>query len=156
MAEAVGDSTVIAAPARRVYAMVSDVTRMPEWSPEQAAARWIGGATGPTLGARFRGSNRNGRRRWTTTCTITAAEPGSRFASRVSSYGLPVAEWSYDLAETDSGCVVTESTVDRRGWLIRYGGGVVTGVWHRRAHNLEGIRRTLAALKAAAESADRS
>lgn len=156
MAEAVGDSTVIEAPAQRVYAMVSDVTRMPEWSPEQAAARWIGGATGPAVGARFRGSNRNGRRHWSTTCTVTAAEPGKRFAFRVSSYGLPVAEWSYDLADTNAGCVVTESTVDRRGWLIRYGGGVVTGVWQRPVHNLDGIRRTLAALKAAAESDDRS
>jgi hypothetical protein len=48
---------------------------------------------------------------------------------------------------------VTETTVDRRGWLIRTGGGPVTGVYDRAARNLDGIRQTLAALKSAAESA---
>lgn len=153
MAEPVGDSIEIAAPAPKVYEMVSDVTRMSRWSPEQTGTRWVRGSTAPDVGARFRGTNRNGWRRWTTTCTVTDAQPGKRFAFRVSSYGLPVADWIYEFTPTDTGCVVTESTIDRRGIFIKYGGGVVTGVWNRPVHNLDGIRRTLAALKSAAESA---
>ena len=152
MTEAVGDSIEVAAPADKLYGMVSDVTRMAQWSPEQTATKWVGGATGPAVGARFRGSNRNGWRRWSTSCTVTDAQPGKRFAFRVSSYGLPVADWTYEFTPTGTGCVVAESTVDRRGMLIKYGGGLVTGVWNRPTHNLDGIRRTLAALKAAAEN----
>ena len=152
MGESVGDSIEIAAPAHRVYELVSQVTRMPEWSPEQSATKWVGGATGPTLGARFRGTNRNGWHRWTTTCKIVDAQPGKRFAFRVSSYGMAVADWVYDFVPTDAGCTVTESTTDQRGFVVKYGGGLVTGVWNRPAHNLDGIRQTLVALKSAAES----
>jgi uncharacterized protein YndB with AHSA1/START domain len=152
MAESVRDSIDIAAPAQTLYEMVSDVTRMPEWSPEQSAAKWVGGAAGPAVGAKFRGTNRNGIRRWSTSCIVTAADPGSRFAFRVSDLGLSVADWSYEFEPTPTGCRVTESTLDRRGFLIRVGGGPVTGVYDRATHNLEGIRATLAALKAAAEA----
>lgn len=152
MTEPVSDSIEIAAPAHKIYEMVSDVTRMPEWSPEQTATKWVAGVTGAEVGARFRGTNRNGRRRWSTSCKISEAQPGKRFAFRVSSFGLPVADWSYEFAPTDTGCTVTESTIDRRGLLIRSAGAVVTGVRDRPAHNLEGIRKTLAAIKAAAEA----
>ncbi|MGK2958896.1 MAG: SRPBCC family protein [Acidimicrobiales bacterium] len=38
----------INAPVERVWEMVSDVTRMGEWSPENEGVTWLGGATGPT------------------------------------------------------------------------------------------------------------
>jgi uncharacterized protein YndB with AHSA1/START domain len=152
MPDTISDSIAIAAPAERVWSMISDVTRMPEWSPEQAATRWVGGATGPALGARFRGTNRNGWRRWSTSCKVTEFDPQRKFTFAVSSYGLPVSDWSYELTSTADGCTVTESTTDRRGVLIRVGGGVVTGVYDRATHNLAGIKTTLAALKSAAES----
>jgi uncharacterized protein YndB with AHSA1/START domain len=152
MSEPVGDTILVAAAPEVVWALVSDPERMPEYSPELASVRWLGGATGPSVGARFKGTNRNGMRRWSTTCTVTDVERGHRFGYRVTSvFGLPVSEWSYELEPTGSGCVLRETTVDRRGWLIRVGGGVLTGVYHRAAHNLEGIRATLAAIKATAE-----
>jgi uncharacterized protein YndB with AHSA1/START domain len=152
MSEPIGDSIEIAAPAEKVYAMVSDVTRMPEWSPEQAKTVWVRGASGPAVGARFRGTNKNGWHRWSTSCRVIDATPGKRFAFRVTDYGFSVSDWIYEFEPTATGCKVTESTVDRRGWLIRTGGGPVTGVYNRAEHNLEGIRKTLAALKAAAEA----
>jgi len=152
MSEPIGDSIEIAAPAETVYAMISDVRRMPEWSPEQAKTVWARGSSGPVVGARFRGTNKNGWHRWSTSCKVIDAQPGKRFAFRVTDYGFSVADWIYEFEPTPTGCKVTESTVDRRGWLIRTGGGPVTGVHDRGAHNLEGIRKTLAALKAAAES----
>jgi len=151
MSEAVSDSIDISAPADKVYAMVSDVTNMSQWSPEQIKTRWTRGNTAPKVGARFRGSNKNGWRRWSTSCKVTDATPGKRFAFRVSSYGLSVADWSYEFDAIDGGCRVTEGTTDRRGWLIKTVGEPVTGVYDRDTHNLAGIRTTLAALKAAAE-----
>ena len=63
-----GEASVrVAAAPEKVYELVSDVTRMGEWSPETTSAEWIDGATGPAVGARFKGRNRNGVARWSTT-----------------------------------------------------------------------------------------
>ena len=149
-------STEIAAPAGAVWAAVSDVTRMGEWSPEAVGGRWLGDATGPVAGARFRGSNRNGWRRWSTLCTVVAAEPGREFTFEVSSLKLPVARWSYRFDPLpDGGTRVTESWTDRRtgalGAPMRLFGGPVTGSPDRRARNAESMRVTLDRLKAALE-----
>jgi hypothetical protein len=75
-----------------------------------------------------------------------------RFGYRVTSvFGLPVSDWTYEIEPSGTGCTLRETTVDRRGWLIRVGGGPTTGVYDRATHNLVGIRATLAAIKAAAE-----
>ena len=63
-------SVTIAAPAERLYDLISDLPRMGEWSPENCGGKWVKGATGPVVGARFRGHNRKGWRRWTTLVTV--------------------------------------------------------------------------------------
>src|SRR5262245_50490823 len=55
-------STVIEAPADRVYDLVADLTRMGEWSNECARVEWTDGAAGPAEGARFVGHNQTGPR----------------------------------------------------------------------------------------------
>ena len=82
MSDEVSVSRDIAAPAEKVWAMVADVTRMPEWSPENTGCTWRGGATGPTTGAKFRGSNRVGKRSWKTDAVVTASR---RFTASSSS-----------------------------------------------------------------------
>ncbi|MGZ4665704.1 MAG: SRPBCC family protein, partial [Frankiaceae bacterium] len=52
----------IQAPAQQVWELVADVSRMGEWSPENAGAKWLPGVKGPQRGARFLGENRNGWR----------------------------------------------------------------------------------------------
>jgi Polyketide cyclase / dehydrase and lipid transport len=104
----------IAAPAQKVWALVADLPRMGEWSPENAGGTWVKGATGPALGAVFKGTNRNGLRRWSTTVTVVACEPGKAFEFAVTSGPLAVASWRYDFEKTDAGCRVTESWVDQR------------------------------------------
>lgn len=153
MADEVSVSTEIAAPAERVWAMVSDVTRMGEWSPETEGAEWVGGATGPVRGAKFRGTNRNGRKSWKTGATVIAAEPGRRFSFRVAAAGLKVSEWHYAFESTPGGCTVTETWVDQRGGLARVLGKPVSGVEDRAEHNRQGMAKTLERLKAAAEAA---
>lgn len=37
----------IAAPPEQVWDLVSDMTRMGEWSPEAPGGKWLGGASGP-------------------------------------------------------------------------------------------------------------
>ena len=144
----------IAASSERVYALVSDITRYGEWSPENRGGRWLAGAGGPAVGARFKGKNHR-RISWSTTCTVLAAEPGREFGFGVGKSADTV--WRYTIEPTPEGAsTVTESyetvepgTVEK--FLVR----LATGVrWDRRAGDLErGMRTTLERLKAAAESA---
>ena len=145
--------TINAAP-EAVYDLVSDVTRMGDWSPETASCRWVGDATGPEVGARFRGTNRRGLRTWTTTCTVTAAERGRRFAFRVTWAGQPISEWAYDFAAEGDGCAVVESWSDRRSAAVRVTSVPVMGIADRAAHNRRGMEQTLAALKQCAEGSE--
>lgn len=146
-------STTIAAPPDRLYAMVSDVTRMGEWSPECFRCTWVRGATGPAVGARFRGWNRKGWRRWWTDATVTKAEPGKEFAFAVSSFGLPVAGWGYRFEPSaDGGTVVTEYWNDRRQKPMAVVSGVAVGVADREGHNRRGMEQTLQRIKAVAEA----
>jgi len=153
MGEQVSVTRRIEAPAGQVWALVADVTRMGEWSPEARAGTWVGGATGPATGARFRGANEHGAKRWTTNCEVIAADPGRQFAFRVTAKGFKVAEWRYTFEPTATGCAVTETWTDQRGTIARLGGKSVSGVTDRSAHNRAGMEHTLVNLKAAAESA---
>jgi polyketide cyclase/dehydrase/lipid transport protein len=145
-------STHVSAPADRVWRLVSDVARMGEWSPETISAEWLDGATGPTVGARFRGRNKR-RGSWRTTCTVTAAEPAGTFAFRV---GRGETTWRYDVASDGDDCVLTESfeIVKPPGPLGRWFTKLGTGVsWSEREDDLvEGMRQTLERLKLAAEA----
>src|SRR5687767_6015292 len=143
-------SASITADPALVYDLISDVTRMGEWSPETTSCRWVDGDS-PAVGARFRGTNRHRLARWTTTCTVTAAEPGRHFAFDVSWGPWAISEWSYRIDATGDGCRVTEAWVDRRTTALRVGSPVVMGITDRAAHNRAGMKATLAALKAAAE-----
>jgi len=135
-----------------VYALVSDVTRMGSWSPETTSCRWLDGATGPAVGAKFRGSNRHGPvLRWSTTCTVTDADPGRRFAFDVDYAGVPISTWSYDFVPTADGCTVTESWTDLRPRVMRVASVPIMGVADRAKHNRRGMETTLAALRATAE-----
>lgn len=145
----------VAAPPQTVWDLVSDLPNMGRLSPENTGGAWRKGATGPAVGAVFKGHNRNGARRWSTTVRVTRCEPGTAFAFAVSSVlGIPVSEWSYDITPTPDGCDLTESWTDRRPGWFKGPAGLVTGVLHRddtsTAANLE---QTLAAVKRLAERA---
>jgi uncharacterized protein YndB with AHSA1/START domain len=143
----------IAASPDTLWAMIADVTRMGEFSPENAGCEWIGAPPGPAVGARFRGTNRNGKRRWKTTCKVVRAERGRRFAFEVTSGPLKVAEWEYTFEPAGTGCRVTETWTDRRGRIVTVLGKPVSGVGDRATHNRDGMETTLQRLAAVAESA---
>jgi uncharacterized protein YndB with AHSA1/START domain len=145
-------SREIAAPAERLWAMVSDVTRMGEWSPENEGATWLGGATGAQPGAKFRGTNRRGKRRWKSVGTVVDAEPGRRFSFRVTAGMFRVAEWGYTFEPTATGCRVTETWKDQRSRFFKPISGLATGVSDRATYNRAGMEQTLERLAAAAGS----
>jgi hypothetical protein len=144
-------SEIIGAPAELVYDLVSDLPRMGGWSPESTGGRWLR-ADGPRVGARFLGVNRAGRRRWSTFVTVTEADPGRRFAFRVTAPFVRIADWEYRLEPTEAGCRVEETWVDLRLPPIRLVSTLRTGVADRAAFNRESMQQTLAALRAEAEA----
>ncbi len=145
-------SVRVEAPAQRVWELVSDLPRMGELSPESAGGSWRGGATGPAVGSRLRGTNRAGWRRWSTEVTVTRCEPGSAFGFEVRALGLGVARWDYTFEPDGAGaCTVTEGWTDRRGRVMKVVGALTSGVSDRAAFTVTSIEQTLAALKSAAE-----
>src|SRR3954469_24242902 len=87
--------TTIAADPVKVYHLVTDLPRMGEWSPENTGGKWIGGGPGGGGGARFRGTNKRGPLRWSTTCEVTEATPGKRFAFDVTYGPITISHWDY-------------------------------------------------------------
>jgi hypothetical protein len=147
-------STTVAAPAERVWALVSDLPSMGAYSPENAGGSWVGGATGPAVGAVFRGRNGGGLRRWSTTSTVVRCVPGREFAFDVRAVGMVAAEWAYEVEPTPEGCRLTETWTDRRSALLTTLGRVVTGVSDRTAFTAQSIEQTLARVKSRAEGQD--
>jgi hypothetical protein len=155
MASPVSESVDINAPADVVYALVADLPSMGQWSPECIAVEWRGGASAPAVGAKFKGQNRIGRRKWSSDGVIVTAEPGRKFAFETSAMRIPVAHWAYEFTERDGGCTVTESWSDRRpAWFVPIT-RLATGVTDRSVRNEETMRTTLERIKAAAEAAPR-
>jgi dimethylaniline monooxygenase (N-oxide forming) len=132
-----------------LYDMVSDVTRMGEWSPECYRCKWIGGASGPAVGARFIGFNRRGWVHWVTIPKVTVADQGREFAFRVPQSD---AEWSYRFESDGEGTRLTET----RRMLRKHSAlrdrlvGLALGA-DRDGQVREGMQQTLRRIKAAAE-----
>ena len=137
----------------RIWELVSDVTQIGRYSPETFEAEWLDGATGPAVGARFRGHvKRNGRGpTYWTTCEVTACEPGKEFAFGVGQPGKPPLNvWRYVLQPVDGGTNVTESfqlkesNIGLRVYWALWG-------WSRGRVNRNGMRTTLERVKAEVE-----
>lgn len=62
------------ASADSVWAVISDVTRVGEWSGECQGCAWENGTQAMTPGARFRGRNRRGGIRWTRVNEVTLVQ----------------------------------------------------------------------------------
>ncbi|WP_281965080.1 SRPBCC family protein [Serinicoccus marinus] len=98
------------APPEQVWALVSDVTRIGEFSPETVAGRWTGGSTGPEVGATFAGKvvrNGVGPTYWAA-CRVTRCEPERLFEFSVGTKTVAVNNWGYRLQPSGGGTDVTE------------------------------------------------
>jgi uncharacterized protein YndB with AHSA1/START domain len=142
-------SIEVDAPPERVWAVVSDLARMGEWSPECRRMIVLGR---PRVGAQVIGVNRRGLITWPTTSTITRLEPGRVIAWRVRENG---AEWSYELHPIETGTRLVERRTLAPGDLTAFSrlftrvflGGVA-------AHDeelLAGMRASLARIRTAVD-----
>ncbi len=148
-------STLVAASPEDVYALVADVTRTPEFSPEVVSCTWLDGATGPAVGARFEAVNRSeAGKTWKNRPVVTAADPGREFAFRRTEPFAGSIAWRYRFEPVEQGTRVVESyeverPVTRLGWLVIervFRGG------DRREALRAGMRTTLERLRVAAEA----
>ena len=137
-----------------LYDMVSDVTRMGEWSPETIRCVWLDRATGPAPGARFKGTNKRGIFRWSTKPEVVVADRGREFSFVTHSVG-PSTKWTYRFAPAEGGgTTLSESfeALDPPSKALGFIERRFMGITDRTADLEAGMRKTLERIKAAAES----
>lgn len=139
----------VSAPPTLVYDLISDMTRMGEWSPECRRCEWVGSASGPAVGAEFLGHNQVGPYRWSVGGKVVAAERGREFAFTTYLQDRESTRWRYRFEPSNFGTLVSESY--EYVWstpLVR----ISDAVTPRKTMLHRGMRRTLQRIKAAAES----
>jgi hypothetical protein len=138
---------------QRVWELVSDVTRVGEFSPETFEGRWCDGATGPAVGAKFQGHvRRNGRGPvYWTDCRVTASDPGREFAFVVEFAGRPVNTWRYRLAPAPGGGTEVTESFQLDGNILIRAYWALAGHWRSRT-NLNGMRTTLERIRDVVEA----
>ncbi|MFH0241913.1 NAD(P)-binding domain-containing protein [Streptomyces sp. HK10] len=135
-----------------VWDLISDVTRMGEWSPECRRCFWRGGKRG--AGARFIGINRRGWVVWVTSNEVEEAERGRSFAFRTTTNGV---RWGYRLEPDGEGTSVTEvwdvsGQSDGQRKRTRSFAQMLLGGHETHTRELrDGMRMTLERVRAAAE-----
>ncbi|MSO59814.1 MAG: SRPBCC family protein [Ilumatobacteraceae bacterium] len=148
-------SREIDATPEQIWALVTDLPRMGEWSPENRGGEWSEGATGPSLGACFKGANSNKNRNWKTTVVVIAFDAPIKFAFALRVGKAHWCDWIYEIEATATGSLVTHSWIDRRSKLSDWIGGIVSKVDNRAEHNGRNMAATLDALAVAAVSESR-
>lgn len=136
----------------QVWALVSDVTRIGEFSPETFEARWTHGASGPEVGARFKGHvkrNGVGPVYWTP-CTVTRCEVEEVFEFSVGLDANPINTWGYTMQPENGGTRVTEYFRLTPVWYLRIY-WLLLGRLRGRT-NERGMRTTLERMKAVVEA----
>jgi hypothetical protein len=138
----------------KAWELVSDITRMGEYSPEVVEAEWLDGATGPAVGAMYRGHvkrNESWPVLYWTKCKVTECVPGEVFEFAVVMRDRPVNTWRYEFAPAAGGGTdVTES--------FDLGENLFTKIWRplggvlRERRNERDMRKTLERVRAVAEA----
>lgn len=145
------DSVVVAADASELYALISDVTRMGEFSPQCKACWWDEG-DGPTVGAHFTGRNETAERTWETRSRVVAAEADREFAWVVNDGWV---RWGFAFEPVAGGTRLTESWAFQpagiEGFRGRWGDDADEQIAIRSKAAKEGIPVTLAAIKRTVE-----
>jgi uncharacterized protein YndB with AHSA1/START domain len=139
----------IDAPVAKVWALVSDLSRMPQWSPQCRVMKLLGPLR---QGSRTINLNRRNRMFWPTTSTVTEVIPEKKLAFRVN---INNTIWSYELQPTDGGTRVVESRHAENGVKPISNMSVNAlfgGVPSFERELVDGMNETLSRLKAAAES----
>ena len=139
------------APAQKVWDLVADIRNTGKFSPETFEAEWLDGATGPALGATFRGHvkrNEIGPVYWST-CRVTACEPGREFGFAVVVGDRAVNNWHYAMSPSGDGTDVTESFRTFESALLK---PIEFLGYPRKRRNIRDMRKTLEAIRDVVEA----
>ena len=150
------DSIEIAAPAEKVWALVTDIPAMAKWSPQVVKSTVKGGVV--KQGATFSNLNKQGIKRWPTGGKVVRFQPPT--ATTAGDFAFKIREnktiWSFELQPTaDGGTTLTErrETPEGVSGLSMFLTKVVLGGQEGFTEELRrGIRQTLERIKADAEA----
>lgn len=147
------DSVVVDTDPETLYALVSDVTNMGQWSPQCKECWWEDEDGGPVAGAWFKGRNEEGDRTWETRSQVVVAEPGREFVWEVNGGWV---RWGFTVDPVDDGTRLTQSweflPAGIEGFHGRWPDDAEQQIALRTNYAKEGIPVTLAAIKKTAES----
>ncbi|MFE3446807.1 SRPBCC family protein [Nocardia sp. NPDC059180] len=139
----------IAAPPEQVWAVVSDLERMPEFSPQCIRMMPLGTPKAGTWTLNF---NKDGWKRWPTTSRIVRFEPNQAFAFRMNENSTV---WSYTLEPTEAGTRLIERRDVPNGvtWIVRKAiNGMLGGEQVFEDALLNGMNETLGKIKTTVEA----
>lgn len=144
--------TDVAAPPERVWKLLTDFSRMPDWSPELVSMRALRPG-GLRVGQWYLGINRRKAAVWPTRSVLAVLEPGRTLAWDTTSSG---ARWIWELEPDGSGGthLVHRRPVPRGVTLMsKLFAPLALGGSEAHADELEaGMAETVARLKAAVEA----
>lgn len=147
------ESVPVEASPETLYDLVSDIRRTGEWSPICTSCWWDDEAGAGQVGAWFTGRNEFAHGTWETRSVVVAAERGREFAWVV---GGSFVRWGYSLVPVGRGTIMTESWEFLPGGIAmferKFGDGAPVQITERTQQALEGIPKTLNAIKQIAES----
>ena len=147
------ESVIVEASAELLYDLLSDITRTGEWSPVCTSCWWDDEAEPGRVGAWFTGRNELPHRTWETRSEVVTAERGREFAWVV---GGRFVRWGFSFAAAESGTVLTESWEFLPGGIAmfeeKFGDEAPAQITDRTQQALDGIPKTLAAIKRIAEA----
>ena len=144
----------VAAPPEAVWAVLTDPSRIPEWSHECCEVELLD--SGPVgLGSRFRGGNRVGRNRWSRVCTVFRCEPASEFGYLTSGGPGDATAWHFRLEPTATGTRLTQlyRIVSMPAWMSVWVGVTMTSHNDRSAALREDLVRLAAIAEGVASAA---
>ncbi|MDP9888313.1 SRPBCC family protein [Pseudarthrobacter enclensis] len=151
------ESVTVQASAETLYDLVSDITRTGEWSPVCTSCWWDDQASAGQAGAWFTGRNEIPGRTWETRSQVVAAERGREFAWVV---GGRFVRWGFTLTPADAGTTLTESWEFLPEGIAmfkdKYRADADVQIAERTQQALDGIPKTLAAIKRIAESSNKA
>lgn len=145
------DSVHIAASPERVWALVSDVRRMPDWSPQVDSTRLRDALDRVGPGVRFTNRNSDGELVWTTHAEVVRFEPESEIAFRIEENWVT---WSFTVTPEHSGVRLVQRREAPEGisdLSLELTEAFMGGVEAFTASMRSGMRLTLERIKAEAE-----
>lgn len=136
----------IQASPEKLFALISDLKRMGEWSPENNGGEWMKGATGPAVGAVFKGANSNSGKSWSSSCKVFEFDPPRKIGWALMVSGSRWCDWVWQVEPSAGGSLVTHTWIDRRSKFASWLSGKISKVEDRTVHNRRNMIATLDAL----------